>query len=110
MNLIRGDERPDEDALEAMKNSPANHPGTRWAVYQNHDLGHPHLGHLRFLAVGPHNTVQEAPQRHPDIPGEICWRYLLVGYVNLRKGTIDSLPTNSTESSGGSGYSLCLKG
>jgi hypothetical protein len=61
---------------------------TRWAVYENHDLGHWALGHLQFLAVGPQNTFKTAPTRLPDAHGEINWRYVHVGYVDLVSGEI----------------------
>lgn len=87
-SLLRGDETAHPEALEAMQNSPANHPTTQWAAYQNQDLSHPHLGHLKFLAVGPHNTLSKPPLRHPDMPTESFWRYVLVGWVNLTSGQI----------------------
>lgn len=80
--------RPDVEALNQMKNSRYNHPSTKWAAYQNHDLGHRDCGHLKFLAVGPENTCPEAPNRMPDGPTEVNWRYVLVGYVDLRTGDI----------------------
>lgn len=63
---IRGDEKADPETLEIIRSSPYNFPDTRWAVYQNHDLGHPELGRLTFLAVGPRNTCKTAPERMPD--------------------------------------------
>jgi hypothetical protein len=57
---------PDSKALAKMKSSSYNFPGTRWAAYENHDLGHWALGHLKFLAVGPQNTFKTAPTRLPD--------------------------------------------
>jgi hypothetical protein len=86
--LTLGDTRPDEEALSTMRTSPANKAGTKWAAYQNQDLGHVHLGHLRFLAVGPRNTLRVAPARHPDLPEEILWRYIFVGWVDLDTGAI----------------------
>ena len=46
--LILGDERPHEDALVQMRER-----GNYWAAYQNHDMGHPQLGHLQFIKYGP---------------------------------------------------------
>ena len=86
--LILGDERPDPAALVAMGNSPYNFPDTRWAAFQNHDLGHQHLGHLQFLAVGPRNTFKQAPARMPDTATRLNWRYVHVGFVNLATGEI----------------------
>jgi hypothetical protein len=59
-----------------------------WIAYQNQDLGHRDLGHLKFLAVGPGCTFKEAPKRYPDTPDAINWRYLLHGEVNLKTGEI----------------------
>lgn len=90
-NMLRGDERPDEEALWEMINGEGNREGTRWAAYQNQDLGHPELGHLRFLAIGPHNTLQLAPPRYPETPYFApSWRYVFVGWVNLATGDITS--------------------
>ena len=88
---VIGDNRPDTEALEAMRKSPYTFESTRWAAYQNHDLGHYNVGHLRFLAVGPDNTVKEAHSRLPDFPGEINWRYIFVGWVNLETGEIEEV-------------------
>jgi hypothetical protein len=79
---------PDSEALAKMKSSSYNFPGTHWAAYENHDLGHWALGHLKFLAVGPQNTLKTAPTRLPDAHGEINWRYVHVGYVDLVSGEI----------------------
>jgi hypothetical protein len=80
--------RPDPEALAKMKSNSCNFAGTRWAVYENHDLGHRGLGHLKFLAVGPQNTLKTAPARMPDTEGEINWRYVHVGFVDLVSGEI----------------------
>ena len=88
MPLIQGDERPEPEALEAMREGIKRYPNARYAVYQNNDLGHPDIGHLKFLAVGPENTLKEAPQRLPDTRSEINWRYLFAGWVDLSTGEI----------------------
>lgn len=52
------------------------------AVYQNQDLGHPGLGHMKFVSYGTPEAQLEGdtpPERLPDIGGEINWRYGLVG-------------------------------
>lgn len=81
-----GDEGPGEEALATMRER-----GGRWAAYQNVDLGHPQLGHLKFLQFGgPENTFKEPPApRLPDTPTEINWRYYHVGEVNLTTGKIE---------------------
>ena len=86
--LIRGTEQPHPAALEAMRESPYNFPDTRWAAYQNMDIGHADLGHLKFLAVVPKNTCKTAPERLPDMPDAINWRYLHVCFVDLRSGGV----------------------
>jgi hypothetical protein len=80
--------RPDPEALVQMRSSRCNFAYTRWAAYENHDLGHWALGHLKFLAVGPQNTLKTAPARMPDTAGEINWRYVHVGYVGLSTGEV----------------------
>lgn len=86
--LIFGDARPDGESLAAMRNSSCNFPDTRWAVFQNHDLGSHDLGHLQFLAVGPRNTLKLAPARMPDTQTRFNWRYVIVGFVDLATGEI----------------------
>jgi hypothetical protein len=87
-NGPRREKGPDSEALAGMKSSNYNFPDTRWATYENHDLGHWALGHLKFLAVGPQNTFKTAPTRLPDARSEINWRYVHVGYVDLVSGEI----------------------
>lgn len=81
-----GNPRPDAEALSAMRQSP--YQSARWAAYQNHDLGHRDLGHLKFLAVGPENTFKTPPEKMPDTINAINWRYIFVGWVNLENGDI----------------------
>jgi hypothetical protein len=88
MHKIIGNEKAAPEALKQMRESLYNFPDTRWAAYQNVELGHPQLGHLKFLAVGPHNTLKEASERLPDTPREINWRYYLVGFISLETGDI----------------------
>lgn len=88
MSKMIGDAPLGESALEQMRQSPHNYPDTRWAAYQNHDLGSPDVGHLQFLAIGPQNTFKEAPGRMPDSHLGIGWRYQHVGWVDLDEGKI----------------------
>ena len=72
-----------------MRESSENLPGTRWAVYQNHDLrDYWGMAYLKFLAVGPHNTCKAPPVRTPAVPADISWRFLHIGYVDLKTGRI----------------------
>lgn len=58
------------------------------AVYENRDLGHGGFGHRKFVSFGlPDSTFLSAlslPERLPDTPQAINWRYLLVGLVPPR--------------------------
>jgi len=72
------------EALQQMRER-----GGQWAAYENHDLGHPELGHLQFLKFGPGCTFEKAPERMPDTQTQINWRYILVGTVNLETGQIE---------------------
>lgn len=49
------------------------------AVYENHDLGHPGLGHRQFLSYGSDEAqlVGVPPVNLPDIGSSINWRYIL---------------------------------
>lgn len=72
------------EALQQMRER-----GGQWAAYENHDLGHPELGHLQFLKFGPGCTFEKAPERMPDTQTHINWRYVRVGPVNLETGEIE---------------------
>jgi len=87
--LILGTERPDSNSLRLMRDRTKD--GMRWAAYQNVDLGHPDLGHLQFLAIGPKQTYKEPPKNMPDTPAGIGWRYIHVGWVDLKTGEISEL-------------------
>jgi hypothetical protein len=78
-----------KDELEAIVDSDAVREAVnRWlaagkgvAVYENHDLGHPEVGHKQFLSYGAPEAQfeDEPPQRLPDFPTQINWRYELIG-------------------------------
>lgn len=90
MSKMIGEEKASPEALEQMKDSPANYESTRWAAYQNHALDSANCGLFQFLAVGPDNTCKEAPERFPaDTSSGMGWRYLLVGWVDLETGIIE---------------------
>ena len=82
--LIIGNERASDNGLALMQAR-----GGTWAAYQNHDLGHPKLGHIVFLQVGPGCTFSAPPERAPDCDQwGMGWRYLLCGFVDLATGEI----------------------
>jgi len=78
----------DPEALTMMEKSPYNFNDTRWAVYENQALDSASLGHLRYLAIGPQNTYKEPPDRLPDTPQAIGWRYGFVGWVDFETGKV----------------------
>ena len=77
-----------EDALKQMRERIRE--GTRWAAYQNHDLGSRDIGHLKFLLCGKDCglTMEEAHGRMPDTKDAINWRYQFVGWVDLDEGKV----------------------
>ena len=77
--------RPDQIALDQMRERKLT--GT-WYAYENHDLGHPQVGHLKFLCCGAGQTLSVPPERMPDMSGDINWGYVLIGYVDLETGEI----------------------
>lgn len=83
MSKLYGDEKPDPEALTQMQSR-----GGTWAAYQNHEIGHPDCGNLRFLKIGPGCTFENAPPVYPDTKHGIGWRYLYVGRVDLETGEI----------------------
>jgi hypothetical protein len=51
-------------------------------VYQNSELGHPELGHRKYVSYGSAYAqleVEVPPRTLPDIGGDINWRYQLIG-------------------------------
>jgi len=88
------------DACKSKTLSPAEGADkpclARWHAYENHELGNPNAGHLKFLAVGPGCTFKTAPKpRLPDTNTDINWRYQHVGVVDLATGEIreETCPT-----------------
>lgn len=84
MGRLIGKAKPEEESLQQMRER-----GGTWAAYQNCAMDSAGLGHLKFLKVGPDCTYQEPPERLPDTPEQINWKYLFVGTVNLETGEID---------------------
>jgi len=78
---IIGDAKPEPESLDAMRSRDSG--GTKWAAFQNHDLGSREIGHLKFMAVGPNNTIKTI-----DCPSPTDWRYRFVGWVSLETGSI----------------------
>lgn len=55
--------------------------GKTVAVYENVELGHPEMGHRKYVTCGTERSQlgMVAPERLPDIGDQINWRYMLVG-------------------------------
>lgn len=87
-DILLGDGSVDPKPLEQMRGAIEKHEGTRYAAYQNHDLGHHYLGHLKFMAIGKDWTFQHPPRFMPDTPTEINWRYIFVGWLDPEKGVV----------------------
>lgn len=88
-------EKVEQDLIVRMKEQGGE--GTRWAAYENHDLGHPEPGHRQYITVGPNNTLKEAPQRLPDMNGRVNWRYQLIGFVDLETGEVTAAAPRGVE-------------
>lgn len=80
--------RVERNTLDEMNGSTANHRGTRWAAYQNTAMDSILIGHLRYLAIGPVNTLSQAPMRCPDTDSRPGWAYQFIGWVNQTTGEI----------------------
>jgi len=90
IEAIKNHGAPSAEAVAARDKVLADNPcEAKWYAYQNHDLGHPGIGHLQFLAVGPGCTFKTPPERYPDTQHGLGWRYILVGKVNLETGAIE---------------------
>jgi len=83
ISQLIGDEKPGKLELSTMRER-----GGYWYAYQNHDLGSRELGRLQFLQCGEGRTYTTPPDRMPDTPGAVNWRYILVGVVDLKTGKI----------------------
>lgn len=58
------------------------------AIYENHDLGHHGLGACQIASYGSRDATlpvpeDDLPERLPDFPGRINWRYVLVATCRL---------------------------
>jgi hypothetical protein len=82
-NKLVGPNTVHEEALRTIRER-----GGRWAAYQNVDLGHSQLGHLRYLQYGPLNTFKQPPERYPDTNEGPGFRYIHSGFVDLKEGII----------------------
>lgn len=89
MTTMIGTAQLSPESVQLLKATGNPDPARRWAAYENHDLSSPRLGELRFMAIGPNNTLQAPPERYPDSHLGTGWAYLFVGFVNLETGTID---------------------
>jgi hypothetical protein len=78
--------KADQFALDTMRSCDIE--GTRWAAYQNMDLGSSNAGHTQYLAVGPNNTHKTPPSQMPDTSAGLGWRYKFIGYVNIETGEV----------------------
>ncbi len=96
MNQLIGNELPSPEALEAMRRH-----GGKWAAYQNHAMDSATFGALQFLKIGPECTFKQPPDRMPDTPSSIGWRYLFVGWVDLEVGDIKPEAASSALSTEG---------
>ena len=90
-----GPEEPlpdDDNPLLKMQQFSERQPGSFWAAYQDMELNSaPNAGSLRFLVFGPTCTVKTAedlPNKYPDTHLGTGWRFLHVGYVDLKTGLI----------------------
>lgn len=73
----------DPEALVKMR--AMSKEGTQWAAAQCVDLSSHNLGHLRFAAIGPNNTlkcVDDLKLTH--------WSYYFVGWVNFQTKNIQA--------------------
>jgi len=80
--------KAEKEALEQMSASPYNYDDTRWAAYQNKAMDSYSCGHLQFLAIGPRNTLKEAPEQAPDTQFGTGWKYRFVGWVDPETGNV----------------------
>lgn len=77
----------DDGTCEQIRNlcDKAHARGDSVLVYENVDLSHPGMGDLMWVTYGsdacmlPASQFPEPPERMPDTPTSINWRYYLKG-------------------------------
>jgi hypothetical protein len=80
---LMGNVEVEKEALAEMRERLTKWPRCKWAAAQCVDLGSRDVGHLKFYAVGPENTMQTINQKTIG-----HWSYYFVGWVNLETGKI----------------------
>jgi len=73
-------ERLDPEHYEQVNTWLARGDGV--AIYENEDLGHPQLGHVKAVSYGSIAAwlgIVAPPRILPDTPTELNWRYCLIG-------------------------------
>lgn len=58
------------------------------AAYQNHVMDSGDLGKLMFMLVGPGRTFPEAPEKCPDGPHGMGWKFQFVGYFDPKENKL----------------------
>ena len=91
--------RPSDDALAQMRAR-----GGDWFAYLDGLIEAPRRNGLiadgrvtRYLKCGPGCTFETPPATHPDLDGQILWRYCLIGQVNLTTGVVEPVRGASQE-------------
>ena len=69
--------------------------GGTWAAYQNVDLSSADIGHIQLIKYGQGCTFERPPEKRPDTPNGLGWRYAHVGYVDLTAGLIVEVEPHS---------------
>lgn len=84
-----GYERPRADPVTLEVIKERHRGGTRWAAYQNHELGSQRCGHLKFLHIGSGCTFAEPPPHYPAPTVSEGHVYLFVGYLEEDTGEVN---------------------
>ena len=79
--------------LESLETMRAR--GGSWAVYQDQAMDSRAFGHMQFLRFGPGSTFETPPERCPDTPSGLGWKYVLIGTVNLATGAVDPIKSGA---------------
>lgn len=73
----------DENQLAVMRER-----GGTWACYENKALDSADAGRCIYIKYGEDCTFKVPPTPAPDGPYGLGWKYILVGPVDLEKGTV----------------------
>lgn len=81
-------EPPDSNVIHPDSLAQLRAKGGTWAVYENVAMDSADLGLQQFIKYGPGCTFERPPEKCPDTPHGLGWKFKHVGYVDLASGRV----------------------